>query len=350
MRMTIVFLALLAASLHAAFTVQEFVPWALADGGVSSFKVQAHVIEGDAAYLTFSGSSANSQIVRIDNLHGTQVRTQLVSAAQWTTTTGASSINGAFGLGVVGDYLEFADSASRAVWRINKQTGAIEVYVSYARLKELTGKPDALLTSANAVNPVTGEITYFEARCRSFVTTGGSNVVSYFITALDMTNLCGSSSVGDGATYDTGQNFYWGNNDRDTIYIRTSAGTLQTSLPSNAIYAVTGLSNATFGALHYLADNAFLYFMERNSGTIMAYEPGAANPGSTLQVFVDRDTLTNSVCGTSNLGCFKSDAGYLTFNNLNNDSTSNCLYRVVPEPAVLALGLLLICVGRVRPV
>ncbi|MCX7001716.1 MAG: hypothetical protein NTV22_00410, partial [bacterium] len=106
--------------------------------------------------------------------------------------------------------------------------------------------------------------------------------------------------------------------------------------------------NATFGALHYLADNAFLYFMERNSGTIMAYEPGAANPGSTLQIFVDRDTLTNSVCGTSNLGCFKSDAGYLTFNNLNNDSGSNCLYRVVPEPAVLALGLLLICVWSDR--
>ncbi|MCX7002392.1 MAG: hypothetical protein NTV22_03860, partial [bacterium] len=234
MRPTLAFIILLAASLHAAFTIQEFVPWELAAGGIASFKVQAHAIEGDTAYLTFS-SGAESQIVRIDNLHGTQVRTQLVSGTQWTSVTGASLINGAFGLGVVGDYLEFADSASRAVWRINKQAGTIEVYVSYARLKQLTGKPDALLTSANAVNPVTGEITYFEARCRSFVTTGGSNMVSYFITALDMTNLCGSSSVGDGATYDTGQNFYWGSNDRDTIYMRTSTGTLQASLASNAI-------------------------------------------------------------------------------------------------------------------
>ncbi len=346
MRLTAVFLVLLAASLQAALMVQELVPWALADGGVGSFKVQAHVIEGDTAYITFS-SGANSQIVRIDNLHGTQVRTQLVSGAQWTATTGASLINGAYGLGVVGDYLEMADSSSRAVWRIHKQTGTIASYVSYARLLQLTGKADALLTSANAVNPDSGEITYFEARTRSFVTTGGSNVVSYLITALEMTNLCGSSSVGDGATYDASQNFYWGNNDRDTIFMRTSTGTLQTSLSSNAIYAVVGTNLATFGALHYLANNNLLYFMERSSGAIMAYEPGAADPGSTLQVFVDRDTLTNSVCGTSNLGCIKSDSAYLTFNNLNNDSNSNCLYRVIPEPAALALGLLLLCVRSV---
>jgi len=192
MRMTVVFLALLAASLQAAFTVQEFVPWDLAVGGIASFKVQAHAVEGDTAYLTFS-SGAESQIVRIDNLHGTQVRTQLVSGTQWTTVTGASLINGAYGLGIVGEYLEMADSSSRGVWRINKQTGAIEVYVSYARLKELTGKPDAVLTSANAVNPADGEMTYFEARTRSFIVTGGSNVATYLITALELTNLCGSS-------------------------------------------------------------------------------------------------------------------------------------------------------------
>ncbi|HQL10287.1 MAG TPA: hypothetical protein PLE35_11850, partial [Lentisphaeria bacterium] len=152
-------------ALPAEVLIAELVPWDLAVSNIPSFKVQAHAIEGDSVYITFSGS-ANSQIVRIDNLSGAQTRALLVSPSNWTAVSGANQINGGFGLGVFGDYVRMADSNTRAVWHINKHDGTLISYVSYARLLQLTGRPDALLTAANAMNPLTGDMTYYESRSR----------------------------------------------------------------------------------------------------------------------------------------------------------------------------------------
>lgn len=337
-------LLLCAAPLRAEVLIAELVPWALAVSNIPSFKVQAHAIEGDTAYITFSGSSS-SQIVRIDNLSGEQQRTLLVSPSYWNAVSGASQINGAFGLGVFGDYIRMADSNTRAIWHINKYDGTLINYVSYARLLQLTGRLDAVLTAANAMNPLTGEMTYYDSRSRSFITTTASNDVDWLLTAAQLMAISGYSTVAEGVTYDFSGNFYWANNETDCIFMRASNGVLQIALTSTAIYAVSGASNVTFGALKYMP-NDLLYFLDRVSASIYTFMPSAPNPASTLQRYIDSVTLSNSVCGTVNLGAFGWYANNLTWNTLNNETGSNCLYRVVPEPAGLHLLFALCALTR----
>jgi len=335
-------------ALPAEVTITELVPWELAVSNIPSFKVQAHAIEGDSAYIAFSGSG-NSQIVRVENLSGAQTRALLVSPSNWTAVSGANQINGGFGLGVFGDYVRMADSNTRAVWHINKHDGTLISHVSYARLLQLTGRPDALLTAANAMNPLTGEMTYYDSRSRSFVIATASNQVDWLITAVQLMTVSGYSTVAEGVTYDFAGNFYWANNETDCIFMRASNGVLQIALTSTAIYAVSGASNVTFGALKYTPGGS-LFFLDRISACIYSFNPGAPNPAATLQRYVDSVTISNSVCGTVNLGAFGWYANNLTWNTVNNETGSNCLYRVVPEPAGLAFVILTGLAGSVRSV
>ncbi|MCX7001717.1 MAG: hypothetical protein NTV22_00415 [bacterium] len=321
MRPILVFIVLLASALHAAVMVQQLVPWALADGGVGSFSVNGHSVDGDRMYICLDGINV-SQIVRIDDLAGTQVRTQLVSAAQWLAASGKNQLGTSSGFGIVGDYLQMADPATDEIWRYNLTNGALFRYCDNAAIRAVSGKVTLQFVANSQPEPFSGEQVIYD-----------------------------SVSRGMYLAYDTQGNLYWGHNGSDSLYMRTSNGVLQIALASNAIYAATAVSNVGFSAICYAPDNKF-YFMDSVSSSILSFDPHAPNPAATVQVLITEDELTNSIAGPpayniSGLSWFGTGMG-LTFNN----EYGGGVYRIVPEPAGVLLAALFSVrlVQRVRPV
>ncbi len=348
MRTVVAFIVLLVSSLHAAVMVQELVPWALADGSVTSFSVNGHCGVGDSMYICLDGVN-RSQIVRIDDLAGTPVRTQLVSAAQWLVASGKTAMNTSSGFGVVGDYLQMAEPATDEIWRYNLTNGALFRYCDNAAIRAVSGKVTLQFVANSPPEPFSGEQVIYDSVSRCMFLITGSNQVSYFITALQLSNLYGDAYVANCMAYDTQGNLYWGHNGSDSFYMRTSNGVLQIALASNAIYAATAISNVGFSAMCYAPDNKF-YFMDSVSSSILSFDPHAPDPAATVQVLITEDELTNSIAGAAaynitGLSWFGTGMG-LTFNN----EYGGGVYRIVPEPAGLAFGALLFFLRPVRPV
>jgi len=347
MRPTLAFIVLLASALHAAVMVQELVPWALADGGVGSFSVNGHSVDGDRMYICLDGINV-SQIVRIDDLGGAQVRTQLVSAAQWLAASGKNQLGTSSGFGIVGDYLQMADPATDEIWRYNLTNGALFRYCDNAAIRAVSGKVTLQFVANSQPEPFNGGQVVYDSVSRGMYLITGSNQVSYLVTAVQLSNLYGDAYVANCMTYDTQGNLYWGHNGSDSLYMRTSNGVLQIALASNAIYAATAVSNVGFSAICYAPDNKF-YFMDSMSSSILSFDPHAPNPAATVQVLITEDELTNSIAGPaadniSGLSWFGTGMG-LTFNN----EYGGGVYRIVPEPAALLFAALF-SVRRVRPV
>jgi len=336
-----------ASALHAAVLVQELVSWTLADGGVGSFSVNGHNVDGDRMYICLDGNGV-SQIVRIDDLAGTPVRTQLVSAAQWLAASGKTSIGTSSGFGIVGDYLQMAEPATDEIWRYNLTNGALFRYCDNATIRAVSGKATLQFVANSQPEPSNGQQVVYDSVSRNMYLVTGSNLVSVLVTAVQLSNLYGDAFVANCMTYDTQGNLYWGHNGSDSLYLRTSNGVLQIALASNAIYAATAVSNVGFSAICYAPDNKF-YFMDSVSSSILSFDPHAPNPAATLQVLITEDELTNSIAGPpayniSGLSWFGTGMG-LTFNN----EYGGGVYRIVPEPAGLIFAALF-SVRRVRRV
>jgi hypothetical protein len=344
--LTILLALTLALPARAAVTISELISWDTADGGVGAFKITAHTIEDERAWITFSGSG-KTQLVRVDGLDGTQVRTQLISAAQWSSMGGGTVLNGTYGMGIVGDDVQFASTATPdQLWRVDKNTGAGYVYVDNATILAALGAFVFQVGDANGIQPSTGNHAFYDQVSDTILLATGSNQVQVRVTASELTNAFGNSQVSSGMAYDSNGNLYWGNYLSDALCRRSATGALEIILGPDDFVPVTGTNDASFGDIQMLPDGWF-YFMERRSGSILRFNPDAPDPAATLETYITEGELTNSVCGTENLGCFSSYHGYLTWNNTNNDTGTNGVYIAVPEPAA-ALALAIAAVVRAR--
>jgi hypothetical protein len=322
------FIILSSISVSAQIVIQELVPWDTIDGGVGSFKIQGHVFEGQHVWVSLSGID-KSQFVKIENVNGAQTRVPLVTAAQWLAASGKSGMNGSYGMGIVGSDVQMAETNSRQIWRIDKNTGLMTVYVDNATITAAAGQPPSF-TSASAVHPNTAEHAFYETRSDNIFITTGSNAITALVTAQALSNAFGNSKVSGGMTFDPAGNLYWGNYLIDCLCMRTSNGTVTTALTTSEIEAVTGTNLASFGSIKYFPDG-HIYFVERRSGSILRFRP--AIPADSLEIYVTREQLTNGPGATANLGALGWYNNRLTYNNENNESDSDGIYIVIPEPA-----------------
>lgn len=337
---TIGFVFLLSISASAQIVIQELVPWDTIDGGIGSFKIQGHVFEGHNVWVSLSGID-RSQFVKIENVNGAQTRVPLVNAAQWQAASGKSGMNGSYGMGIVGSDVQMAETNSRQIWRIDKNTGLMTVYVDNATITAAVGQPPSF-TSASAMNPATGEHAFYETRSDTIFITTGSNVITALVTAQALSNAFGNSRVTGGMSFDPDGNLYWGNYLINCLCMRTSSGTVTTALTTSEIEAVTGTNTASFGSIKYFPDG-YIYFMERRTGSILRFLP--ATPAASLETYVTREQLTNGPGTTVNLGALGWYNNRLTYNNENNESDTDGIYIVIPEPGsilvLLIAGLLI---------
>jgi len=342
MRVLAVCMILFACATAFAGTTQ-LIPWATADGGYGSGAIFGLAVEGDTAYLQLTLNS-RVQVVRVDNLSGTQSQTQLVSQAQWLAASGATSCSSYQGFDLSGsNYVQFADATSDEIWRVNKVTGALIKYVNKHAITSVTGRTSLNLGAVQCVIPANGEHLFYESTSTNILTTTGPNACSIVFGEAQLLAAFGPGVLPSGGmNFDHVGNLYFGSSTGSLC--RYTGGSLTTILTRAAITNLTLLSSAGFGTMKAGPDGKF--YFRNGSGTftsLLRFDP--ANPADTLEVIVSASELTNSVAASANVNCIR------WYNNLAGGGWAwhqfgqNGVYLTqIPEPWGIA-SLFVMCVG-----
>lgn len=318
---------------------QELVPWTTIVGSLGKTQNYGHAIEGDTAY--FSLNVSNGAIVRVDGIGSTPTARTLVTTSDWQAASGGvNNLTPFFGFGLSGDYLQFGESSSDAIYRVDKSTGGIATYVSKNTIKSYTGATDVALGSGQGIKTATGEHYFFEGTSKQVLRTDGTGQVVSVIASSDLQSLLGtaSPSVTGGFDFDSAGNLYFGAN--GGLYKWNEATHIGSSLFSaTQITAIAG--GSLFGDL-FTAPDGEIYFTAGTNGTtksILSFDPSTADP--TLSLLISSTDLGNSPLKSSNIYALGSYNGHLTLNASGGTSVNKGLFTVVPEPS----GLLLLGVG-----
>ena len=325
----------------------QLIPWATADGGFGSGAIFGLAVEGDTAYLQLTLNS-RVQIVRVDNISGTQLQTQLVSHTQWVAAAGATSCSSYQGFGLSGtDYVQFADASSDEIWRVRKATGELIKYVSKHAITSVTGRTSLTLGAVQCVIPANGEHLFYESTSTNILTTTGANACGIVFGSALLTAALGPGVLpAGGMNFDSYGNLYFGSS--TGALFRYSAGSLTTVFSRATITNLTLLSAATFGTMAMGPDGKF--YFRNGSGTfasLLRFDP--LSPADTLEVFVSGSELTNSVAASANVNCMR------WYNNLAGGGWAwhqfgqNGVYLTqIPEPGGLALLFIIFIGARLR--
>ena len=305
----------------------EMISWATLNSPPPGNSTQNYgfTMDGTTAYEQLA-TGLGSRIVKVTGVGGTQVATELVSQIAWSIAAGNTTLASFYGFGQSGAYLQFTDTATDGVWRVNKSTGAVSSYVSNFQIQAYTGKTTNACLTPTTVAP-DGEHTFYDSTSTTILKTTGPGTLTTVVTAAQL----GTNTPSGGLGYDAGGNLYFGSNTSDSVYKRSAGGVFSTALTTAQITAVTGAATAGFGAFGEHTDAyGYVYFSETVSGGIMRFHP--ANPAGTLQTKI---TSANRLAGPA-----ASSAVYeIDIYNSGLTWNVNGLKGVytIPEPASLAL-------------
>ncbi|MCX7001721.1 MAG: hypothetical protein NTV22_00435 [bacterium] len=332
-------LALFVGALTALAGTIQLAPFATVDGGVGSGSIYGLAIDGTNAYVQLSLNTF-VQIVRIADIGGANIRTSLVSPAQWTAASGKTALTGFQGFDLCSpEYIQFADLNSKAIWRVNKTTGLLINYCDTATITAASG--GATLGAVNCVNPANGEHVFWESVGCNILTTAGSNVCNVVVGKYALTNwITGLNGIpAGGMSFDNSGNLYIGT--ANGLYKRDSGGTISLVYTKTVLQNISLIfSGSSFGTMHMGPSGKF--YFNHGTGTarpILCFDP--SNPSTTLGVFASSNDLITSVAGSANDSCIRP---YGTSPNdgmawiVAQASTAYGVYfTTLPEPALVGL-------------
>lgn len=321
--------------------------WPEINGTGTSTTAYAIIADGDSAYCQLS--LANSpRITRVDGLSlATRTTTELVSTAQWIAAGGGSSgITAFYGFSSFGSYLQFTDSISDAVWRVDKSSGAITPYVTKAQIKAFTGTTSDPASLTGFDTAPDGEIVWYESTSKQLLKSTGLGTMSTLITTAQLTSLMGTIAC-TSMTFTPDGTMYISNSSTDAIYKRDTAGNLSTILTGAYILAKTGGTSMNFKDI-FAAPDGWIYFQEQSSANVLRFQP--SNPVGTLENYLTAaELIAGPAGGGTNIYQLSWYNNNLAFNF--HSTTGARGFYVVPEPAslgLLALGGLVVLRRRSR--
>lgn len=311
-------------------TYQELLPWSVVKGPAASTSHFAAVVEGQTSYHQLRTETA---ITRVEALNGAPATSVLLNQAGWFAASGETNMSTWYGFSVAGDYLQFAETTTDAVWRVHKSTGTIFAYVSKADILALTGLTSVQLLSPADTGP-TGEMAFYEGASDAILVTAGQNAVQVLVSRDSLIAATGNSDVSGGMSYDSAGNLYWGSNTSDDMWRRNADGTISQVLTTAQILAVTGAASVGWKDI-LAAPDGLVYFGENTSKSVLRFDP--ADPANTLEVFLsEADLLAGPMASSNMISLTWYDAGArgggLAFHTFNQTG----LYWV-PEPAGFVL-------------
>ena len=271
--------------------------------------VGAYTYEGNTIYAIIRGKITDgpeadddvwgSQIVKVEDIEGTSVRTELVSGDQWKAFTGAGqwdAIGAPSHIGIVGDYMQYLDYFRDVIYRVHKITGAMSVFVSKEAIMAHTG-----LTNTNTIQETAfscaREMAFYDQESDGVLLVDKNGNLSTLISDAQFQTLYGYKPVNHiygGMAFDAQCNLYWALTQTGStgsaggcIYKRrASDGSLTQVLSQQDIQLVTGLAgNVAFNDI-FVAPDGYVYFYDRRGDvdSILYFDPD--DPLGTLTVYV----------------------------------------------------------------
>ncbi len=333
----IALLLALAAAPAVALDYETIVTWVEANQGGTSTNLYAAIAEGNTVYCQLALGSGN-RITRVNNTNlpiGSRTTTELVTQAQWTAASGGVNLVSFYGFSMSGQNLQFTDSTSDAVWRVNKSTGAITPYITKAQIAAYTGgSGPSSLTGADTAPD--GEFTWYEGQTNQILKSTGQGTMMTFISYAQLYGL-NTNVAATSMSWAPDGTFFWTNSSSDEVYKRDTAGNLSRILDVNNIKAVTGGTSVNFKDI-FAAPDGKVYFQEQSSSHILRFDP--ADPVNSLAIYLSATDLTSGpAAGASGVYQLSWYDGRLAFNYALTTGARG-FYAVVPEPATLGLLLL----------
>jgi len=324
---------LLSAGAASADDYTELIPWATIQGGGASTHVYSHAFDGDTAYFQLSGGS-QPRISKVTDIDGTPVQSDLVSASSWIAISGNTTLTAFYGFGRYGSNLQFGDTASDAIWRVDTASGTPSAYVSKATIQTYVGGAPQILSPSTI--DLAGEHVFYEGFSDSILRTTGANTLETLTTSAQLTTAFGNSAMSGGMAVDDLGNLYWGNSTSDELHRRTTAGLLEVVLTEAQIQAVTSTADPAFGDVFYAPDGN-IYFTETTSDNILSFSP--LTPAPALAIHTTKAELTGGPSASNSVSTFGWYNDNLTWTRV---SGAGGLYNAVPEPSttlLMAVGL-----------
>jgi len=348
----IALLLLLAAPAIRALETIELVNFVMCDGGSNDYlgaeAVMGFDIEDDTAYVQVSFQNV-PQINRIEHLSGGQVVTRLMHPANWLAASGENAMTTWYGFEATSNYLQFADTYSDGIWRVDKNTGDLSCYVSKSSVTNTIDSTNGYRFLATYVtSPNTGETIFYNPDSFYLMTTAGSNVVKTFISNAQLSNAFGNTRCAGGMTFDPNDNLYWGQyeSNRYRIYAgihkRDTNGVLSVLLTKAQMDAVAGANYPAIGDIFYAPDGQlYIYKYKTFHGCIITCDPAATNPAATLRMFMSETDLTNSAAQSWQVGEMGWYKGGLAWHHFfMGEPRRTGIFAVVPtnEPVLVVSG------------
>ncbi len=294
------------------------------------------VCEGTTTYHFLADNTSPQDLAmnKVSGVGTSPVTSTITTLASWTVDVGApagSRVFTGYGMEIVGDSIQIIDSSNDAIYRVNKSTGAVSVYVAKSVI-DLEAGASAEVNNWNGVSP-TGEAVFYEGASDSIMITSGAGSITTLVSSAQLAAAqSGTTSISSGLTYDGSGNLYWGENTTDKLYMRASDGTIGAVLDADDLDDFIG-TNVSFSGDVYYAPDGFIYFRAGTSNyqSVLRFDPADADPASTLETFLSNADLVNGPAASAFV------LGMSWYNGNLAWTTSDTPYYAVPEPASLAL-------------
>ena len=329
---TLLLVTLAAAAPGAAY--REVLSWSGITGPGGSLVHYGTIVDSTTAYnflsLQAPGSTDYGRITKVTDLDAAETYAELLSTAQWNLASGTNSLTGYYGHGFSGDYLQFGEGSTDAVYRVHKSTAAVSQYVTKANITAHTGRTNAAITAAQTVG-ADGQQYFYDSISDSILQTTAANSVATYITEAQLIATAGNDTVSGGLTFDPADNLYWASNSSQTIYTWNGA-TGATVLTPAQITAVTNEASAGFGDILYAPDGN-IYFYETASDAIMSFDITA--PAATLALVCTEAQLLAGPAASAAVGQLTWYDNNIAWNITGTTGIQG--FYTIPEPTTLLL-------------
>jgi hypothetical protein len=255
----------------------------------------------------------------------------IMTYGTWNFLTAKTTCTGMYGFSVDGDYVEFSDTATSNIYKLNKTTKALSVWAYASDIKALTGAASASLKAPNGA--YNGSFYAYDSASTSVIKVNAAGVLSVYMPSSAVASAGGTLSTG--LTFDNSGRMLVGSASNG-VY-RFDGSNVETLLTASQLLGVIGGTTTSMTDLLYGNDGkAYLAVGSGSNKSIVSFDPtNASTAASTLSILLSASDLLSGPAGSNNVYQLTWYNNNLAFNCGGTTGTKG--FYSVPEPATLSL-------------